>query len=86
MSADRTTVEVSRAALTFTLDRKEASRLIQALASALATDDEIAMEGYIATGWENLEERLEFRIGVRNSFGFARGPLFYSAVEIPATA
>jgi hypothetical protein len=83
MSADRTTVEVSRAALIFSLDRKEASRLIRDLAAALATEDEIAMEGYIATGWQNLEERLEFRVGVRNSFGFARGPLLYSAVEIP---
>jgi hypothetical protein len=86
MSGTTTTTEISRAALTFSLDRENAARLIRDLAAALATDDTIEMEAYVATGWTALEERLELRLGVRNSFGFARGPLLYAAAEIPATS
>ena len=86
MSGTKTTTEISRAALTFSLDRKEASRLIRDLAAAIATEDTVEMEAYIATGWTDLRERLELRLGVRNSFGFARGPLLYAAAEIPEDA
>jgi hypothetical protein len=84
MSADRTTVEVSRAMFIYTLDRRAASDLIRDLAHALATEDTIEMQAIICPGREAGER--EMRVGVRTSIGSYGGPLLYSVAEIAGEA